>query len=128
MNMTTITTSGTIDTKGERAMFGNLVRALIYLCFMALAFYLVLWVIGGLGIVLPAMVLHILVVIFVLIAILVLYQLLWPAISGYDWWGRRPPPGPWMVYQTFPLYEWINLGVVVALGFTALALICWGAK
>jgi len=73
-------------------MFGALIRALIYLCVIALCFFLVLWVLGELGIMLPAMVIVILKVIFVLIALLVLYQLLWPLMAGYDWWGRRPPP------------------------------------
>jgi Zn-dependent protease with chaperone function len=74
-------------------MFGSVVRALIYLCFMALAYYLVIWVLGELGIMIPAMVMHIIIVIFVLIAILVLYQLLWPRFREFDWWGRGPP-GP----------------------------------
>lgn len=73
-------------------MFGNVVRALIYLCFLALAFYLVLWVLAAVGIVLPGMVIHILGVIFVLVAILVLYQLFWPFVSGFNWWGRSGPP------------------------------------
>jgi hypothetical protein len=71
-------------------IFGNVIRALIYLCFLALAFYLVLWVLGAIGIVLPAMVIRILGVIFVLVAILILYQLFWPAFTGFNWWGRRP--------------------------------------
>jgi hypothetical protein len=72
-------------------MFGNVIRALIYLCFLALAFYLVVWVIGELGIMIPLMVIHIIGVIFVLVAILVLYQLFWPSLSGINWWGRNPP-------------------------------------
>jgi len=71
-------------------MFGNLIRALIYLCFLALAFYLIVWVIAELGIALPVMVVHIIGVIFVLVAILVLYQLFWPHLRGYNWWGRNP--------------------------------------
>lgn len=69
-------------------MIGNLIRALIYLCFIALAFYLTIYVLGALGIALPGMVIHILGVIFLLVAILVLYQLLWPHLSTYNWWGR----------------------------------------
>jgi hypothetical protein len=77
-------------------MVGRVIRALIYLCVIALLFYLCLWVIGMLGIPLPGMVINILKVIFVLVAILVLYQLFAPAVSNYDWWGRNPnnPPGP----------------------------------
>ena len=41
--------------------------------------------------VLPAMVEKILLVIIVLIAVLVLIRLLWPALSTYNWWG---PPRP----------------------------------
>lgn len=72
-------------------MFGSIVRALIYLCFIALAFYLVIWVIGEIGIILPAMVIHIIGVIFVLFAILILYNLFSPWLSGYDWWNSRGP-------------------------------------
>ena len=72
-------------------MFGNVVRALIYLCFVAIAFYLILWVLGSLGIALPAMVVAILKVIFVLVASLILYQLFWPALAGFNWWGKNPP-------------------------------------
>jgi hypothetical protein len=76
-------------------MFGQVVRALIYICFVALAFYLILWVLTTIGLVLPGMVIVILKVIFVLVVILILYQLFWPSLSGYNWWGRGPnPPGP----------------------------------
>jgi hypothetical protein len=76
-------------------MVGRVIRALIYLCCIALLFYLCVWVIGELGIALPAMVVHILGVIFVLVAILILYQIFAPVVGGYDWWGRGPnPPGP----------------------------------
>lgn len=69
-------------------MFGQVVRALIYLCFMALAFYLILWVLGAIGIALPGMVINILGVIFVLVAILVLWQLFAGHLGGINWWGR----------------------------------------
>jgi hypothetical protein len=75
-------------------MFGNIVRALIYLCFLAIAFYLVLWVLTSIGIALPFMVVTILKVIFVLVAILILYQLFWPAFSGFNWWNKPNQPGP----------------------------------
>jgi hypothetical protein len=73
-------------------MFGNVIRALIYLCFLAIAYYLIIWVLGSIGIHIPPMVLTILGVIFVLVAILVLYNLFWGSISGFDWWGRGPGP------------------------------------
>jgi hypothetical protein len=72
-------------------MFGQIIRALIYLCFIALAFYLVVWVLGALGIALPMMVIHILGVIFVLVALLILYQLFAPYWDNVNWWGRGPP-------------------------------------
>ena len=76
-------------------MFGNVIRALIYLCFLAIVFYLVLWVLASIGIHIPLMVINILWVIFVLVAILILYNLFWPALAGFNWWGRPGnPPGP----------------------------------
>jgi hypothetical protein len=73
-------------------MVGRVIRALIYLCCVALLFYLCLWVIATLGIPLPGMVIVILKVIFVLVAILVLYQIFAPVFGGYDWWGRGNAP------------------------------------
>jgi len=67
------------------------IRALLYLCCIALAFFLVLWVLGSIGVVLPIMVVQILKVMFVLIAILVLVRLFWPLAAGYQWFG---PPRP----------------------------------
>jgi len=72
-------------------MFGQVIRALIYLCFVVLAYYLILWVLGALGINLPIMVERIFGVILVLVAILVLYQLFSPYWGGFNWWGRPPP-------------------------------------
>jgi drug/metabolite transporter (DMT)-like permease len=74
--------------------FERIVRALIYVCFIAAAYYLIIWVIGQLGIALPAMVMHILAVILVLFAILILVRLLGPVIGGYDWLGRDRDPRP----------------------------------
>ena len=68
-------------------MFGSVIRALLYLCCLALAFYLIVWVLGEIGIILPAMVLHILMVMFVLIAILVLWRLFSPFVGGVNWWN-----------------------------------------
>jgi hypothetical protein len=68
-------------------MFEALIRALISLCLLALAFFLILWVLGEVGIALPAMVISIIKVIFVLVAILVLFNLLWPFVQG-RWWGK----------------------------------------
>jgi hypothetical protein len=67
------------------------IRALIYLCCVALAFFLCVWVLGSLGVALPLMVLTVLKIIFVLIAILILIRLLWPDLAGMTWF---PPRGP----------------------------------
>lgn len=67
------------------------IRALLYLCCIALAFFLCIWVLGVLGVALPGMVITILKVMFVLIAILVLLRLFWPVFGSYNWF---PPKGP----------------------------------
>lgn len=69
------------------------VRALIYLACLALAFFLVVWVLGAIGIALPAKVVNILMVIFVLVAILVLIRLFAPSFAGFTLWPPRNPPG-----------------------------------
>lgn len=51
------------------------IRALLYLCAIALVFFLVLWVLASIGVALPAMVVTILKVMFVLVAILILVRL-----------------------------------------------------
>ena len=73
-------------------MFGQVIRALIYLCFFVAAYYLVLWVLEMLGIRLPPMLERIFGVIMILVAILVLYQLFSPYLGGINWWGRGPGP------------------------------------
>jgi hypothetical protein len=67
----------------------RVIRALIYLCIIALGFYLCVWVLAELGVVLPYMVITILKVIFVLVAILVLLRLFWPVMSGYKFFPDR---------------------------------------
>jgi hypothetical protein len=50
-----------------------------------------LWVFAKLGVALPAMVITILKVIFVLVAILILVRLFAPFVSGFNWFpGPRP--------------------------------------
>ncbi len=73
-------------------MFGQVIRALLFLCCIVLAFYLIVWVLEQLGIRLPPMVEKILMVILVLVAILVLYQLFAPYFGNINWWGRGPGP------------------------------------
>ena len=63
--------------------FEALIRALIYLCCVALCFFLVIWVLGMLGLALPIMVITILKVIFVLIAILILVRLFMPYAGSW---------------------------------------------
>lgn len=71
------------------SLIERVIRALLYLCAVALCFFLVVWVLAEIGFVLPAMVLVILKVMFGLIAILVLVRLFWPYVSGATLW---PPP------------------------------------
>lgn len=71
------------------SFFERIIRALIYIALVALAFYLIIWVLGAIGLVLPVMVERILLVILVLFAILVLFRLFWPVVSDHDWWGDR---------------------------------------
>jgi hypothetical protein len=68
-------------------IFERVIRALLYLCALALCFFLILWVLGAIGIALPAMVITILKVMFVLIAILVLVRLFYPVFQGLSLWG-----------------------------------------
>jgi hypothetical protein len=74
--------------------FETLVRALIYILFMALAFYLCIWVLGVVGFMLPPMIEKILIAIFVLVAILILARLFYPFMEGYNWFPPRRPPNP----------------------------------
>lgn len=70
-------------------LFERVIRALLYLCVIALCFFLILWVLGQLGIALPVMVITILKVMFVLIAILILVRLFWPLVGGINLWGDK---------------------------------------
>jgi hypothetical protein len=70
------------------SLFERIIRALIYLAFIALAYYLILWVLGAIGIMVPLMVERILGVILALVAILVLVRLFYDAAM----WDRLFPP------------------------------------
>lgn len=61
------------------------IRALLYLCAIALAFFLIVWVLAALHIGLPEPVLSILKVMFVLVAILVLLRVLWTPLANVRW-------------------------------------------
>lgn len=67
------------------------IRALLYICCIALAFFLTVWVLSALGLSLPPMVLVILKIMFVLVCILVLLRLFWPVFSTYQWFPTRRP-------------------------------------
>lgn len=66
-------------------MVERVIYALIYICGIALCYFLIIWVLGAIGLRLPDMVQTILMVVLVLVAILVLWRLfansnirLWP--------------------------------------------------
>ncbi len=65
-------------------MFERIIYALLYLCAIAIGYYLILWVLSAIGIAIPHMVAQILLVMLVLVAILILWRLfagsirLWP--------------------------------------------------
>jgi hypothetical protein len=65
-------------------MVERVIYALIYICGIALCYYLIIWVLGAIGLHLPAMVLNILLVVLVLVAILILWRLFGGA--GIRWW------------------------------------------
>lgn len=64
-------------------MFEAIIRALIGLCLVVVAFFIVLWVFAQLGIAIPAMVVTIAKVILVLICILILYRIIKPHSAGW---------------------------------------------
>lgn len=70
-------------------MIERVIRALLYLCVIAICYYLIVWVLGVLGIHIPPQIQTILLVMFALIAILVLVRLFYPWASSQDWWGDR---------------------------------------
>lgn len=68
----------------------RIIRALIYIACVVLAFYLILWVLGALGIAIPAMVVKVIGVILALVCILMLVRLFagstWPTGPNGRWW------------------------------------------
>lgn len=64
-------------------MIEKIIYALIYICGIALAYYLIVWVLGAIGLVIPHMVLVILGVVLVLVAILILWRLF---AGNIRWW------------------------------------------
>ena len=70
-------------------MVESLILFLIYLCLLVACVYLVMWVCGQLGIPLPANVIKIFWVIVALIAILLLWRMVGPSLSGARLPGLR---------------------------------------
>ena len=67
-------------------MFESVIRALIGICLLAVCYFLILWVLGVIGLAIPHQVATILLVIIVLIATLILYR---AVIAPY--WGKWFP-------------------------------------
>lgn len=63
-------------------MFETVVMLLIQICLVVAACWLVIWVLGKLGVDLPEKVIQILWVIVILIVILLLYRMLAPVLYG----------------------------------------------
>lgn len=63
----------------------TIIRGLITICLVVLCYFLIIWVLGAIGLHLPPMVLNILTVILVLVAILLLFRMLRP------YWGQWFP-------------------------------------
>jgi hypothetical protein len=63
-------------------MFESVIMLLIYICLVVGACWLVIWVLGQLGVTLPDQVVKIFWVIVVLIVILLLYRMLAPMLGG----------------------------------------------
>jgi hypothetical protein len=72
-------------------LFEAIIKALLMLCLVMLAYFLIFWVLGTIGISIPIMVQHIILVMIILIAILILARMFWPFIGGTSWF---PPRGP----------------------------------
>ncbi|TXH32071.1 MAG: hypothetical protein E6Q98_25805 [Rhodospirillaceae bacterium] len=64
-------------------MLEAVIRFLITMCLIALCVFLVIWVLGAIGIVLPAMVVKIIWIIAALVAVLFLVRLLKPYWGNY---------------------------------------------
>ena len=65
-------------------MVERVIYALIYICGIALCYFLIIWVLGAIGLHIPGVVQNILLVVLVLVAILVLWRLF--AGSGIRLW------------------------------------------
>lgn len=68
-------------------MFESIILLLIQICFVVAIAYIVIWVLGALGVALPEKVVQIFWIIVVLIIILLLYRMLAPSLSGGKLFG-----------------------------------------
>ena len=68
-------------------MIERVIYALLYLCVIAICYFLIIWVLGVIGIHIPPQVLNILMVMLVLIAILILVRLFWQG-GSFPLWPR----------------------------------------
>ena len=64
-------------------MVESVIRALISLCVLVLLAFLVLWGLGELGVIIPAMIVKVFWVIIALVGILILYKLFAPYVNGW---------------------------------------------
>ncbi len=67
---------------GESAVFESIILLLIYICLAVAVGFLIIWVLGQIGIPLPAQVIKILWVVVALICILMLWRVLGPGLSS----------------------------------------------
>ena len=70
-------------------MVERVIYALFYIGSLMLGYYLIVWFLGAVGLVLPAMVLHIIMAMLVLLAVLVLWRIFGGA--NIRWWPDNPP-------------------------------------
>ena len=73
-------------------MFESIIMLLIQICLVVAVVYIVIWVLGILGIELPPKVVQIFWVVCVLIVILMLYRMIGPSLSHGRLFGMLPFP------------------------------------
>jgi hypothetical protein len=73
-------------------MFERVCFALFYLCGIFLGYYLVMWVLGELGIRIPEMVLRVIWAMLVIVAVLMLYRLFKGAFGNLRLWPKDTTP------------------------------------
>ena len=69
-------------------MVERIIYGLIYICGLVLCYFLIVWVLGAIGLHIPQTVLTIIMVVLVLVAILILWRIF--AGAGIPWWPRGP--------------------------------------